>query len=519
MSLPKEPRQKMINLMYLVLTALLALNVSSEILNAFKTVDKSLQVANGIVEGKDKTVLASLQSKLDKAETREKAAIWKPKADQAKAALDQIVAEITSLKKELKEEAGFGKMGKNEKGEEMFKEDDLEAATRLFAAATHGGVGKGKGPVLKQHLEDFKNKLMGIDPEIKTEFEKNLPIDLKVPEGKEWSDHYFHMTPTVAALTILSKFENDVRNSASQVIEFCHKKVGQVDIVFDNYIPLVGTNSNYLMPGEELKINAGIGAYSKAANTTRISVDGAGTTQLPDGTYEWKGTVQGAGPGSKKVHIEFFNQATGKQESKDVEVKYTVGTATGASVSADAVKVMYIGVANPLTISGGSAGAERTKASINNGSLTDKGGGKWEANVTTPGEATVNVSVDGKSAGDFKFRVKRIPDPVAKVGNLEPGRVAANVFRAQGGVVAELKDFIFEGVKYEIQSYTVIGIGGSCFPSLKAAPGNTGKAFQEAARAVVDKSCPGSTVMVDEIKAVGPDGTVRKLPIIAYNLY
>lgn len=72
MALPKEPRQKMINLMYLVLTALLALNVSSEILNAFKTVDRSLQNANAIVDKKDDDIMKSFQKLLEKAETRKK---------------------------------------------------------------------------------------------------------------------------------------------------------------------------------------------------------------------------------------------------------------------------------------------------------------------------------------------------------------------------------------------------------------------------------------------------------------
>ena len=513
MSLPKEPRQKMINLMYLVLTALLALNVSSEILNAFKTVDRSLQTANGIVDKKDKEVLTSLQNLLAKPETRDKATIWQPKADQAKKMADQLVAEIEALKQELKVEAGL----KTVEGKETFKEDDLEAATRLFSEPPPAG--KGKGEDLKNKLQQLKDKLLALDPLIKAEFTNTMPIDLSTPENKNWSETYFHMTPTIAAITILSKFENDVKNSASQVVEFCHKQVGQVDIVFDNYIPLVGTNSNYLMPGEELKINAGIGAYSKAANTTHISVDGTPATLNPlDGSYEYKTNVSGSGAATKKVHIEYFNQASGKTETKDVEVKYTVGSPTGASVSADAVKVMYIGLDNPLTISGGSGGAERTKASINNGRLTDKGGGKWVANVENAGEATVSVSVDAKPTGDFKFRVKRIPDPVAKIGNLEPGRVAANTLRAQGGVIAELKDFIFEGVKYEIQSYTILATGGACFPNLKPSP-NQGRAFTPDTRAIIDKACPGSTIMVDEIKAVGPDGTTRKLPIIAYNLF
>ena len=114
MSLPKEPRQKMINIMYLVLTALLALNVSSEILNAFKTIDQSLTNANVIIQKKNQDIYKSLEAKLKDPKTAEKAAIWAPKANKVKALSDEMFAYIESLKQNLKEEAGLQiKDGKN----------------------------------------------------------------------------------------------------------------------------------------------------------------------------------------------------------------------------------------------------------------------------------------------------------------------------------------------------------------------------------------------------------------------
>ena len=98
MSLPKEPRQKMINIMYIVLTALLALNVSSEILNAFKTIDQSLSNANVIIQKKNQDIYKSLASKLNDPKTAEKAAIWAPRANKAKAMADEMYAYVGSLK-------------------------------------------------------------------------------------------------------------------------------------------------------------------------------------------------------------------------------------------------------------------------------------------------------------------------------------------------------------------------------------------------------------------------------------
>ena len=106
MSLPKEPRQKMINLMYLVLTALLALNVSSEILNAFKVVDKSLITSNGNITSANQTLYTSLEGKLKDPMTAEKAKPWYDKAEQAKKLSVEMDNYITQLKADLKKEAG-----------------------------------------------------------------------------------------------------------------------------------------------------------------------------------------------------------------------------------------------------------------------------------------------------------------------------------------------------------------------------------------------------------------------------
>src|SRR6476659_4141892 len=101
MSLPKEPRQKMINLMYLVLTALLALNVSAEILNAFKTVNHSLETTNATVDKSTTTIMASLEQKMTEPATAEKARLWYPKAQQAQNYAKAVYSYIQGLKDDI----------------------------------------------------------------------------------------------------------------------------------------------------------------------------------------------------------------------------------------------------------------------------------------------------------------------------------------------------------------------------------------------------------------------------------
>src|SRR6202023_1810156 len=110
---------------------------------------------------------------------------------------------------------------------------------------------------------------------------------------KDWTTNYFHMTPSIAAMTILSKFENDVKNSESQMVDYLHKKIGEVKLVYDKFEPLIGTNSTYLMPGDELDVTAGIGAYSAAAKPV-IYINGNLQTLNSDGIAEFKSKMESA---------------------------------------------------------------------------------------------------------------------------------------------------------------------------------------------------------------------------------
>ena len=304
MSLPKEPRQKMINLMYLVLTALLALNVSSEILNAFKTVKNSLDVSTGIASNKTTQLFESFKKKMEDPSSGKEAAIWNAKAEEARKFANQAYKFVDDLKKELIAES-------TPKGDTTYVIDDLNAATRLLVEPAPSGKGKGKD--LLASLENFKKQILGIDSSITREIGNSLPIDTRVPatasEGnKDWSAAYFRMTPTIAALTILSKFQNDIRNTEAQVVELCHKKIGEVIFTYDQFKVIANASSSYMMPGDEFTINAGIGAFSSQAQPS-ISIGGQGATLTPEGDYEVKTRAESsAGNYIKMVNITCRNR-------------------------------------------------------------------------------------------------------------------------------------------------------------------------------------------------------------------
>lgn len=509
MALPREPRQKMINLMYLVLTALLALNVSAEIINAFKVVDDSLTTTNTVVNRSTETIMESFQLKLDAPESKAKAAIWMPKAKEAVRLTKEVTDYIEQLKLKIKVEAGYDPADPTS----TFKEDNVDIATRIMDK-------QGEGEKLRNKLAEYKKAMLAIDPTIGKMFEKNLPIDTEIPKsttrkmGKvTWASAYFHMTPTVAALTMMSKFQNDVKTTESRLVNEFHNQVGQVIVRFDAFEPIVGANTTYLFPGQEMEVTAGLAAFSKSKLPT-VTIAGSPVDLNEKGMAIRKIKV-GSTSGSVKVIVKYTDQ-DGNPQSKETDLNYTVGTATGAFVSAEKVKVMYIGLDNELAVSGGSVGDEKVTVSMTNGTLSKIGPGRYIAKPGTPGKAVVTVNSDGKPSS-FEFRVKSVPDPTPMVGPSKGGRMQVNVFKAQRGIRAELENFVFEGVTFTVTGYTYYATGAG-FPDPGVKPGIRGNSFDQV-QDLIQRSRPGTTVVLDEIKAVGPGGNTRTLPPLTLVLY
>ena len=507
MSLPREPRQKMINMMYLVLTALLALNVSSEILNAFKTVNKSLETTNVTVNKSTETIMASLLQKTTESASATKAQIWYPKAQQVQGLSKTIFSYVQSLKDRILRDAG----GDPNDPEHKFKEDNLDIPTRIM-------VDKGEGPKLLAALSKYKKDVLGIDPSIDSAFKDALPINLEKPAsknraGKTWEGAYFHMVPTVAALTILSKFQNDVKTSENRVVQFCHNKVGEVAVRFDTYAAIVGQNSSYLMPGQELEITAGVGAFSTGAKPT-ITIGGQTLTVGPEGTATSKIAGGGVGPHTVPVRITYTDQE-GKQQTIEKNVEYKVGMAN-ASIALDEMNVLYVGYDNKVSIAASGGGDDKVQASIvgGGGSLTKLGGGKYIARVNSvTNDCKITVSVDGKVAGVSQFRVRTIPTPVATVGGVASNEnMTAGQFKAQTGVGAYIKDFPLD-LKYSVTSFTLTADNAEGDIDEAAC---TGYQWSPKAQNMIRNLAPGRTVSIENIRAVGPDGRNQKLPGLTY---
>ncbi len=484
MALPKEPRQKMINLMYLVLTALLALNVSAEVIDAFRTVDESLVTSNKNLESATNTVFKSFAQKKAEASTAIKAAEWGKVADAAKAESDKMYNSIEALKTELRKESG-----ENLAEKRTYKMDDLNASSRLMDT-------KKKGKDLDQQLKDFKRAMLNINPEVKAAFASTFPVEVNPDSKVDSLTKSFHMMPTVAAITLLSKIQNNVKNAENQIVTFAHNKIGEVAVRFDKTGVLLGQSSNYVMPGQELIVTAGIGAYS-SASAPQITIGGA-AQQVVDGKATYKVMASGAGARKIPVTISYKNQ-DGQPITETKDVEYIVGTPGGAAVMLDKMNVFYIGVDNPVTI-GSPTGWDKTQVGMTGGTITGAGSNRT-VRVTTIGKASITVNADKKST-NFEFRVKRIPNPVFKVG---PGgnRMPSVTFKNQQFCRAELENFDFD-LKYNIVSATVY-FSGAGFPNVVPVPLNGNSLAPLASH--IAKCQPGSQITFDNVKVSGPDGT------------
>jgi gliding motility-associated protein GldM len=471
------------------------------VINAFKVVDTSLMTSNNSITASNNTLYKSLEEKLNEPQSKEKANIWKPNADKAKAYSADMITYIDSLKLALKKAAD---LRTKPDGTEDYREDNLDASTRLFETNK-------EGERLKARLDQYKQDMLNIDPSIKKQFENNFPVntdtkDFKTREGhhKDFTQMYFHMTPTVAALTMLSKFQNSIKNAENMVVTYCHSQIGAVEVHMDQVGILVGTNSTYLMPGQELKITAGVGAYSSAA-TPSISINGS-NIPVSNGQGTYTTNVSGAGEHSVNVNVSFKDE-NGKIQTKTETVKYTVGTPGGAAVMLDKMNVFYIGVPNPVTISSGT-GWDKTHVSMAGGSITPSGGpGKFTVNVKTVGKASITVNADGK-ASTYDFRVKRIPDPIIKVGPSAGGRIQSVVFKNQNFARADLENFDFDA-HFNIVSATIY-FSGANFANVQSAEIHGGSL--DGVKAQLQRCIPGTSVTFDNVKVQGPDGVVRSIP-------
>ncbi len=512
MSMPKEPRQLMINLMYLVLTALLALNVSSEILHAFKVINRSVTSSNAAIVDKNQQVYAAFDENEKQKGQEERIKPFNDKAKQIRKDADAAVKFLEEWKEKVVARAG----GRDEKGE-IEKEDDIDASTFLL-------VEQKGGDEIKKTLEDLRTKMLSVvsEKDAKANLEKNLPIKIEEPEKSEnnpqasWSFGYFNNMPTVAAVTLLAKFQNDIRNSEAAIINQLIAEAGNIQVKFDEMAAIAVPKNSYVLAGQKVEANIMLAAYNKAVQPQVVSSGGGGRiTKVENGVAIWETMAAGAGLQTVKGTVSI--DLGGRVETRPYEFQYMVGS-TGASIQLDKMNVMYIGVENPVTVSAAGYSLQDVSLVIADASVVPTAGklGHYEVRVEKPGERIAKIiaktATGSTEVGTMPIRVKFIPDPVAKIGGKSSGSMPTSSFRAQAGIAAVLDNFDFQA-KYIVQSYefSMLPKRGDLVGPYKVAGYRLVPSGNSSMDDAIKRIKPGDKLFFDEIVAVGPDKRPRKL--------
>jgi gliding motility-associated protein GldM len=535
----ETPRQKMIGMMYLVLTALLAMNVSKQILKGYITVNESMEKSRTNLEENNKRVTQAFQNTIA---GNAGAAPYFAKAQECQKMIKDVEKYIDEVRNNV-----IGKTEATEKGDTVHlkyaqKIDDYDTPTfHLIGSEASSPENKPLSAVeLKKKLTDLSNGLQGVLDKMQSSQSKLLTDDYESLKRKiasikphdsgaeedgikmTWEVENFYHLPMAAVVCNLNKMAADLSNVEAEILNIFSGASGKLAIKFDQLTAKVIAPSSYIQAGqqytadifiaassskiskEDMKIYVGIDSAQAASNNV------AGATEIPIEAGMGKYLVGTGGQGEQtyKGVIKYKNP-DGTFKYYPFSANYMVA-APAVAVQLVKMNVMYIGVDNPIQVSAAGVSPTDLQVNISGCGATKTGsGGKFVVRATSPGTCMVSVSAKGKSQGPpIAIRVKKIPDPVAKVGG-KTGNVDVKKIElgAIGGVGAELAGFDFDA-KFTVVSFELSAVVKGALKSV-VCPGNS---LSSEARSILSSAGVGSKIFFENVKAKGPDGTVRNIP-------
>jgi gliding motility-associated protein GldM len=532
-----SPRQKMIGMMYLVLTAMLALNVSKEAVKAFMRVDEGLMTTVKNYSNKNNLIYAEF-TRAD-AENHTKAGKYKDAAFAVKERADEIFDYIQNLKIEIIKTADGPAKAVTEKAvvgtdyniELIGKYDESNVPSQILVGSNETG----KGFALKTMINDYRNFLIqtlhenGGNITAEDALNKSLSAEDGLSEDKQkepWPNLMFQTMPVVGALALLSRIQVDVRNGETEVINHLYTEIDKSYFKFNKLDPIVIPDANYVTVGS----NYNAAVFISATDTTKQPIIKVGDEVLPldekgRGIYTVRATSVGPKTWGGVISLK---TGDGREIPFNFSATYNVGE-PNVICSPTAMNVMYAGIPNPLDVSVPGFNPNQISIKVVNGSETAErikniNGEDFRGNYfikPTSAAQDVQIIVSTKDANGkvtsykpYPFRVKKIPKPEGTFANaVSGGTVSKSVALAQTGVYAKLEGFDFN-LLYKITGFSIFYSGrmgdveefstsGSLTPKQKDAIGGMTR---------------GQTLIIEKIKAVGPDGLPMELSPIVLKL-
>ena len=507
-----SPRQKMINLMYVLLMAMLAMNVSSDVLNGFTLVDESLTRSTENAGVQNNMLYSSFGEMMEK--NPEKVREWSERADSVKAKSESLYLFANELKEMIAKEAdGNGADYSNLKHRE-----DLEAAT--FVMLTSGN-GEKLHTAITEYRE-FMASLVNI-PSQKEMIVNCLSTD--IPENdntlnKNWQEYHFETMPAIAAITLLTKIQNDVRYVEGEVLHTLAKNVDLGDVRVNEIKALVIPSSKNIVRGGNFSAQIILAAVD-STQRPKIFIDDK-QLETDNGDY----TVRCDKTGNYTLNgYMLVNDGAGAETRYDFTQSYTVVDPT-ATVSASLMNVLYAGYDNPVSISVPGVPANKISARITKGQGNIKSDGK-NGYIVVPTkigeELLIGVTArndEGKeqSMGEYAFRVRKLPDPTPfieykdKDGNIQRYRGGTKFSKQSlmgtNGIVAAIDDGLLN-IGFKVLSFETVFYDnmGNAIPLM-----SQGALFSQQQKDMFRNLGRGKRFYISHVKAVGPDNVERLLP-------
>ena len=505
----------MINIMYLVLTALLALNVSAEIFNAFKVVDDGLVNSNNTLDDTNSKLPAIINKRAEAKKEMEKYADRTAPAQQFSTELSEYIDGIVEY---MVDQAGDKDGTAYSDGDyQEYRGHKTLKGYKNKDITTRYLVDEGKGAELKDKLLEYREKFLSlIDTADRAQWESKIALTIddeswrnSLDKSKDsWEDFNFRQMPLAATLPIFSKFKNDAKSSEAAVLNYLMGKVGGEDVVLDQFTVVSAPKKSYVIRGESFETEVFLSASASQASNTgvAIAVNGRSIPVDDNGVAKWSAPASSVGIKQYTATATVTNPVTGEVKQYTNEFEFEVGERS-VTVSPTKMNVFYMGVDNPVEIS--AAGVPSAQVQV---SMTGAGGGKIKRN--SDGTFTVNVAGPPTRPNEFanivvnapgltesrQFRVKRIPDPVARLSTQNSGAMTNGEFKAQLGVGAYLDNFDFDA-KCQIDGFRLVRVAQRSDPEFAT---NGGGRYRDEARRLVDKARPGDRYFFENVKARCP---------------
>ena len=518
--------------MYIVLTAMLALNVAAEVLEAFRVVDSSLMQTLKAVDMQNAQIYSSFEQAY--AENPAKVEEWKTKADEVRDKSAEIIQYVHALKDEVIDYSGSAPVNEenpiddegffHEKVDgtmvEVGKEDDLNGPSELM-------ITQKKADELKAKVVEYREFLVSLvsedDEELKqtilSELDTSDPVKRSKDEGgnKTWESEHFEDKPLVAVITLLSKIQIDIKNAEASIAKYLYSEIDAGSFKFNRLKARVIANSKIVLQGDEYVADV----FLAAEDTTQqpvIIINGR-EVEVKDGKAVYRGNTDNPGVFSWSGLIKYKTPG-GIIKTYPFEQEYQVAKPT-VTMSATKMNVFYKGLKNPFEVGGGAIPNENLDVTMTNGKVTKVGNNYMiEPSELDPNQTRTKVSVYATIKGQRRlinttsWRVKQVPDPVAQVNGQSGGNIKKELLRIQDGVLAVLEDFDFD-FKYTVTEFTLETTAAGGF--INRYPSRSNRFTQEQKQAL-DRVNINSIVYIGDIKARGDDGSIRDLPPISFKV-